>query len=606
MADTPGYLSNAELAAQISALVNRWNTRENQMIALLSQESGSVTVTDALGQDHVLPSMRQLATDVAVLVDDLSGAVSQTFIHANNALASRTAAEAAAAAATSAAAGVADAVSTATTAAVAAEGHAAVAGSAAATASGAATTASGAAGTASADASIASSSRIAAEAAEDKAALWADAPQGTQVEPGKFSAKHWAAQAAATVTGTLVYMGPWNAASGSYPPSPATGHFYKVTTAGTHGGYQFNVGDQIVYNGSGWDVIDNTDKVSSVAGKSGAVSLVAGDIGGLGALATRNDVDWTSHVTGKPSAYPPSAHAHSLSDITNLGRIAPQSLTITDWNLATENGWYMASGAANAPTADGSWYMGMVMRHNSDWVVQRVVQFAGNQNIEFQRLRALGSWTAWVRVYSTENALDERYVRSNADAVMRDGTFARGDGTGAVFLNQSKTKYLYWDLNHFTLNGSVRAEGSLAQGAAAGGARIEWNSLENGNGYTEIVNNRGGGNGGFTFWTRVQDGSALTKLAHLSSSGLLHTKGISLGAELAASVTDLSKHLTLFAPDWGISVTAGSFNVVMGGVVPFAFKTNGVQIGNGSLLSKITCSSAAPGALQVGELYLRY
>src|SRR5690606_28004949 len=108
--------------------------------------------------------------------------------------------------------------------------------------------------------------------------------------------------------------------TGSYPDSPVKGHFYKVVGNGTVGDTTYNAGDQIVYDGAAWDKIDNTDQVSSVAGKVGAVSLVAGDIGGLGALATRNDVDWTAHVTGKPATFPPSAHSHTKAEV-GLGNV---------------------------------------------------------------------------------------------------------------------------------------------------------------------------------------------------------------------------------------------------------------------------------------------
>jgi hypothetical protein len=58
MSTTPGYVSNAELASRLSTLVDRWNRRENQMIALLTQEEGTVVVTDGLGNNHTLLSFR--------------------------------------------------------------------------------------------------------------------------------------------------------------------------------------------------------------------------------------------------------------------------------------------------------------------------------------------------------------------------------------------------------------------------------------------------------------------------------------------------------------------------------------------------------------------
>src|SRR5690606_10974635 len=53
----------------------------------------------------------------------------------------------------------------------------------------------GYAGTASAAAGVATGAAGASEDARDKSAAWAASPEGAPVEPGKFSAKHYAAKA---------------------------------------------------------------------------------------------------------------------------------------------------------------------------------------------------------------------------------------------------------------------------------------------------------------------------------------------------------------------------------------------------------------------------
>ncbi len=57
------------------------------------------------------------------------------------------------------------------------------------------------------------------------------------------------------------------------------GNYFPVTTAGTFASISFAAGDWLVANASGWAKIDNTDAVSSVAGKTGAVTLSKGDVG---------------------------------------------------------------------------------------------------------------------------------------------------------------------------------------------------------------------------------------------------------------------------------------------------------------------------------------
>lgn len=75
----------------------------------------------------------------------------------------------------------------------------ATAAAAAASASASAASASAVASAGSATASAASAT--ASAAARDKAQEWADKSEDSEVEPGKFSAKHWAAKAAASLSG---------------------------------------------------------------------------------------------------------------------------------------------------------------------------------------------------------------------------------------------------------------------------------------------------------------------------------------------------------------------------------------------------------------------
>lgn len=85
--------------------------------------------------------------------------------------------------------------------------------------------------------------------------------------------------------GALNYKGTWDAATNT--PTLASGvgskgDYYVVSVAGTtnlDGITDWQVGDWVVFNGSAWQKIDNTDLVVSVNGQTGAVVLTATDIG---------------------------------------------------------------------------------------------------------------------------------------------------------------------------------------------------------------------------------------------------------------------------------------------------------------------------------------
>ena len=94
------------------------------------------------------------------------------------------------------------------------------------------------------------------------------------------------AQLPASMLGAVNYQGVWNAATNTPTISVAApenkGHYYKVSVAGTtaiNGVAEWAVGDWITSNGTTWDKTDNTETVSSVAGKVGAVTLVKADVG---------------------------------------------------------------------------------------------------------------------------------------------------------------------------------------------------------------------------------------------------------------------------------------------------------------------------------------
>ena len=511
MSTTPGYVSNSDLAQRLSKVVDRWNTRENQMISLLTQEEGTVVVTDGLGVNHTLPSFPQLQKEVKGMTNELTGSVAQvreiatlvtglsvdarnsandaadsaeeaaatadsirdiettttshrdaaaasaaaaetsagrSSVSATNAASSagqaatsataaagsataantsktaaatsatnantaktgaetartaaqtaQTAAEAAlasartvlgdttdvadlveadAAAAAASATAAAGSASTAATQATNAKNSATTASTKAGEASGSATTAanhasaaSGSAAAASTSAQTASSAKTAAESARDKANLYANAPAGTEVSTGEFSAKHWAAQAQAAATGSLIYMGSWDASTGKYPANPVKGHFYKVIGEGTISGIHWRVGDQALY-GVSWEKIDNTDQVSSVAGKQGDVTLVAGDIGGLGVLATRNDVDFNTQVTGKPATYPASTHTHTkaqvgLDKVDNTADLAKPVSTATQAALDAKANTSHTHTIANVTNLQTELDSKVLLTSSADW-----------------------------------------------------------------------------------------------------------------------------------------------------------------------------------------------------------------------------------------------
>lgn len=133
------------------------------------------------------------------------------------------------------------------------------------------------------DAAAALSAANAAQSDADAAQSAADAAQADATQALADAA---AAQAAVDgLPDPIVYKGVYNATTNTpalaNADSGKTGFLYQVSVAGSQdfgaGSISFEAGDKVVNNGLTWDKWDMTDSVTSVFGRSGAVSSANGD-----------------------------------------------------------------------------------------------------------------------------------------------------------------------------------------------------------------------------------------------------------------------------------------------------------------------------------------
>jgi len=86
------------------------------------------------------------------------------------------------------------------------------------------------------------------------------------------------AQIPDSVMGQLEYQGVYNASGGVAPAGAMKGYYWVISVAGTINTIDYQVGDWIVHNGMSFDKVDNTDAVTMVAGRTGAITLNANDV----------------------------------------------------------------------------------------------------------------------------------------------------------------------------------------------------------------------------------------------------------------------------------------------------------------------------------------
>jgi hypothetical protein len=111
---------------------------------------------------------------------------------------------------------------------------------------------------------------------------------------GKFLTTNGTSVSWASVAGGLSYQGTWNASTNTPTLTSSVGvngYYYIVSTAGStnlDGITDWQIGDWLMFNGTVWQKIDQSNLVTSVAGRTGAITLANTDISGLGTMSTQN------------------------------------------------------------------------------------------------------------------------------------------------------------------------------------------------------------------------------------------------------------------------------------------------------------------------------
>ena len=177
----------------------------------------------------------------------------------------------------------------------------------------------------------------------------------------------------AAVVGGVTYKGTFDTSAPVDLSNALQGDLYIISVAGSYQGQTWAVGDHLLINAdmggtldpAKIDKVDNTDAVTSVAGRTGAVVLSSSDISGLATVATSgaySDLSGTptlatvattgaySDLTGTPSLAT-VATTGAYSDLTGtptLGTAAAEDVGIAAGNVVQLNG------SAQLPAVDGS------------------------------------------------------------------------------------------------------------------------------------------------------------------------------------------------------------------------------------------------------------
>jgi len=121
---------------------------------------------------------------------------------------------------------------------------------------------------------------------------------------GKFLTTNGSALSWGSVAGGLSYQGTWNATTNTPTLTSSVGtngYYYVVDTAGStnlNGITDWQIGDWLLFNGSVWQKIDQSNLVTSVNSQTGAVSLTYTDVNAIGSVTSTDGSVTVSTTSG--------------------------------------------------------------------------------------------------------------------------------------------------------------------------------------------------------------------------------------------------------------------------------------------------------------------
>ena len=243
-----------------------------------------------------------------------------------------------------------------------------------------------------------------------------------------------------SVVGGMKYQGVWNATTNT--PTLASGagtqgYYYVVSVAGStnlDGITDWVAGDWAVYNGAAWQKIDNTDQVSSVFGRTGAVVAAINDYTWAQVDKTTSDIaDITTKSHTSLTDIGTNAHSAIDSHIANV-TTNPHAVDAADV-AAIPNATFTAAAETLRGTGAGTYEA--VKNNNS-------ASDAPDANDDTTGGYSVGS--RWV-----DTTADKEYIcldATSANAVWKETTQSAGTVEGTAVLSTGEvggTKYLRED-----------------------------------------------------------------------------------------------------------------------------------------------------------------
>jgi hypothetical protein len=163
------------------------------------------------------------------------------------------------------------------------------------------------------------------------------------------------------LAGGVTYQGTWNASTNTPTLTSSVGtkgYYYIVDVAGStnlNGITDWKIGDWVIFNGSTWDKVDNTDAVSSVNGFTGAVSLTTSNIAeGTNLYYLDSRARLALSFTAGSGAYDNTTGVITIPTNTSQLTNGANFITLSSLSASSPLSYNSGSGAFSIQVANGS------------------------------------------------------------------------------------------------------------------------------------------------------------------------------------------------------------------------------------------------------------
>lgn len=296
----------------------------------------------------------------------------------------------------------------------------------------------------------------------------------------------------AGIAGGLTWKGTWNASTNTPALSSGVGtngDTYRISVAGAtnlDGITDWQIGDWAMFNGTAWEKMDNTDAVSSVYGRTGAVIAVSGDYNADQITETASNKIMTAAERTKLSgiATAATANAKAIASELNTGTNDVKFATA----LALEGSKYLGqSGAKVSATASGT-------NTYAATIAPAITAYAATQRF-FIRFTNANTAAATLNL----NGLGAKAITKNGTTALQAGDIKAGQ----IFL-------LAYDGTQFQILGSTNIAPAKSEGRMYWKENTGTMTLSSGDGWKK-----------FTGMTSVA--GTLTNFTHTSPNSLQYT-----------------------------------------------------------------------------------